>query len=145
MKMNESSRAPNQLDAPSQAPYARHIFLCVGQYCDPTGQAQQLYRRLAQKLGDLGRYDNPLRVKRGITPCLGVCYNGPLLVVYPDGIWYHHVDEALLDRIIQEHLLENRPVREYIFHQLENSCPQQNTLGSDGIACQAACVESTSE
>jgi (2Fe-2S) ferredoxin len=66
----------------------------------------------------LGRYDNPERVKRGITPCLGVCYGGPLLVVYPDGIWYHHVDEALLQRIIDEHLIGGCPVEEAIFHRL---------------------------
>lgn len=107
-----------ELDAPNQAPYTRHLFLCIGKYCDPAGKAYALYQRLAHKLGELGRYDNPLRVKRGVTPCLGVCYNGPLLVVYPDGIWYHHVDEAVLDRIIAEHLVAGRPVEEYIFHRL---------------------------
>lgn len=106
---------------PTQAPYSRHLFLCVGQYCDPTGAAQRLYALLARKLGDLGRYDNPLRVKRGVTPCLGVCGGGPLLVVYPDGIWYHHVDEAVLDRIIHEHLHHGRPVEEYIFHRLNDT------------------------
>jgi (2Fe-2S) ferredoxin len=108
----------NPHDAPSQAPYARHIFICVGQYCDPEQKAYKLYHSLARKLGELGRYENPLRVKRGITPCLGVCYNGPLLVVYPDGTWYHHVDEQMLDRIIEEHLIRGKPVTEYIFHQL---------------------------
>lgn len=104
---------------PTQAPYARHIFLCVGPYCDPTGAAQRLYARLAHKLGELGVYGNPERVKRGLTPCLGVCGGGPLLVVYPDGIWYHHVDEAVLDRIIHEHLRADKPVEEYIFHRLQ--------------------------
>jgi (2Fe-2S) ferredoxin len=107
-----------RLEAPSQAPYARHLFLCIGKYCDPNGQAARLYQLLAHKLGDLGNYENPLRVKRGVTPCLGVCYHGPLLVVYPDGVWYHQVDEAALDRIIQEHLGAGHPVEEYIFHRL---------------------------
>jgi len=107
-----------QEDGPIQAPYARHVFICTGQYCDPEGRAKHIYRLLAYKLGALGEYDNPVRVKRGLTPCLGVCYNGPLLVVYPEGIWYHHVDEQVLDRIVQEHLYGNVPVEEYIFHRL---------------------------
>ncbi len=106
------------MEKPVQAPYARHIFLCSGPYCDPGGQAQRLYHKLGQKLGELSDYNNPERVKRGISPCLGVCQGGPLLVVYPEGVWYHHVDEAALDRIIDEHLGEGRPVQEYIFHQL---------------------------
>ncbi|MBV7336031.1 (2Fe-2S) ferredoxin domain-containing protein [Chloroflexi bacterium TSY] len=107
--------------APIQAPYARHVLICTGCYCDPEGKSNDLYRTLAHKLGDLGQYDNPVRVKRGVTPCLGVCYGGPLLVVYPDGIWYHSVDEDLLDRIIEEHFRNNQPVEEYIFHRLDQS------------------------
>jgi len=109
---------------PQMAPYARHIFVCTGKYCDPEGKAQKLYRKLADKLGQLGNYQNPCRVKRGTTPCLGVCVGGPLLAVYPDGIWYHGVDEALLDRIIEEHLRNNQPVEEAIFHHLSQPMEQ---------------------
>lgn len=101
-----------------QAPYARHVLFCTGSYCDPQGKSHALYASLARKLGKLGRYDNPQRIKRGVTPCLGVCAGGPLLVVYPDGVWYHNIDEAKLDRIIREHLHGGQPVQEYIFHQL---------------------------
>jgi len=107
-------------DAPQMAPYARHILICTGRFCDPDGQAQKLYLKLAELLGELAVYENPQRVKRGITACLGVCAGGPLLVVYPDGIWYHHVDEALLRRIVEEHLRQGNPVEEHIFHRLED-------------------------
>ncbi len=112
---------PSPDDAPSQAPYARHIFICIGEYCDKQRRSPAVYRALSRELGELGEYDNPLRVKRGVTSCLGVCYGGPLLVVYPEGIWYHSVDEALVKRIVVEHLQGGRPVEEYVFHRLEDN------------------------
>lgn len=105
-------------EAPDMAPYARHVFICTGEFCDPERRAEGLYKRLGLLLEDLGRYDNPRRVKRGQTPCLGVCVAGPILVVYPDGIWYHHVDEAVLARIVEEHLKKGTPVGEHVFHRL---------------------------
>jgi len=112
------------MDAPEQTPYGRHIFICNGEYstlCDPDGQAQRLSGRLSQWLRELGSYENPQRVKVSLASCLGVCMGGPLLVVYPDGIWYHHVDEALLRRIVEEHLRNNLPVEEAIFHRLSQA------------------------
>ncbi len=106
------------MQKPHMNRYARHIFICTGRSCDPQGRAIHLYAHLARLLGPLGRYENPCRIKRGTTPCLGVCSGGPIAVVYPDGIWYHHVDEAVLERIVHEHLEQNRPVEEYIFHRL---------------------------
>ena len=105
-------------EVPLMSPYTRHVFLCTGHFCDPEGRASTLYKQLPILLGDLGDYDNPCRVKRGVTPCLGVCVGGPILAVYPDGIWYHHVDEALLQRIVDEHLRRDQPVEEAIFHRL---------------------------
>ncbi len=104
---------------PRMNTYTRHVLLCTGRYCDPDGQAQALYTRLPHLLADLSRYENPCRVKRGTTPCLGVCSGGPLLVVYPDGIWYHHVDAFLLERIVETHLRGGEPLWEHVFHRLE--------------------------
>jgi cob(I)alamin adenosyltransferase len=66
----------------------------------------------------LTRLRNPQRVKCSLADCLGVCAGGPILVVYPDGVWYHHVDAAALERIFHEHILEGRPVDELVFHRL---------------------------
>ena len=60
----------------------------------------------------------PDRVKRGETPCLGVCSGGPIVVVYPEGIWYAGVTPALLERIVAEHLVNGNVVEEAVFHRL---------------------------
>ncbi len=111
-------------DAPHLAPYSRHIFICTGEYsehCDPEQQARRLEIYLNKHLGALGDYLNPQRVKVSLAPCLGVCMQGPILVVYPEGVWYHHVDEALIDRIVAEHLRGQQPVVSHVFHVLDRT------------------------
>lgn len=113
-------------DAPYLAPYARHIFICSGEYsehCDPEGQAHKLEGYLGKRLGALGDYMNPRRVKVSTCSCLGVCMKGPILVVYPDGVWYHHLDKALIDRIVDEHLMNNQPVADHVFHAVTECLP----------------------
>ncbi|MCS6849509.1 MAG: (2Fe-2S) ferredoxin domain-containing protein [Anaerolineae bacterium] len=118
----------NALNLPTMAPYTRHVLICTGHYCDPEGKAERLYRALPGLLGNLGRYDNPQRIKRGTCPCLGVCYGGPIAVVYPEGIWYRVPDEAALRRIVEEHLRGGEPVAELIFHRLGNSLTPHATI-----------------
>jgi cob(I)alamin adenosyltransferase len=100
-------------------PYGYHLLICEhGDCADPAAamRLQQRFRELAQTYG-LNKLRNPQRVKCTLSECLGVCGGGPILVVYPDGIWYHHVDEPLLKRIVEEHILGGQPVEEHIFHR----------------------------
>ncbi len=109
-------------------PYARHVLVCTGQFCDPESRGMALSRKLQQLLGDLGDINNPQRIVVTMTPCLEVCMGGPIVVVYPDGIWYHQVDEAVLERIVEEHLRSNVPVADYVFHRLTPAEVGQNAL-----------------
>ena len=77
-----------------------------------------LYGLLARLLQREGLLFGPTRVKRGETPCLGVCEGGPVVVVYPEGVWYAGVTPGLLERIVVEHLRGGRVVEEAVFHRL---------------------------
>jgi (2Fe-2S) ferredoxin len=99
-------------------PYRRHVLVCTGGFCSPDRRGRGLYAQLASLLEREDLLFGPTRVKRGETPCLGVCAGGPIVVVYPDGIWYAGVTPELLERIVVEHLKGGQPVEEAVFHRL---------------------------
>ena len=103
------------LSEPFMEPYSRHVQVCVGGFCSPDRRGRELYARLAELLQREGLLFGPTRVKRGETPCLGVCAGGPIVVVYPEGVWYARVTTALLERIVVEHLRDGRVVEEAVF------------------------------
>ena len=98
--------------------YARHVLVCTGGFCSESRRGRQLYSRLATLLQREGLLFGPTRVKRSEAPCLGVCGGGPIVAVYPEGVWYADVTPELLERIVLEHLKEGRVVEEAVFHRL---------------------------
>ena len=109
---------PIDYSAPWMEPYSRHIIVCTGGFCSPDRSGRALYSQLASLLERENLLFGPARVKRGETPCLGVCSGGPIVVVYPEGIWYGGVTPELLERIVVDHLKNGKVVEDAVFFRL---------------------------
>lgn len=108
------------MSEPFMEPYRRHVLVCTGSFCSPDRAGRGIYARLAQLLERHGLLFGPTRVKRSETPCLGVCAGGPIVAVYPEGIWYGGVTAERLERIVKEHLVDGCPLHEFVFHKLDS-------------------------
>ena len=86
--------------------YRRHVIACTGKDCKKAGGGKGLIKALRKLLGKEARYTKCSRVK-----CLGACKQAPVMLVYPDGVWYGKVDADALEQIANDHLKDGKVVK----------------------------------
>jgi len=105
--------------------YERHVFVCTrGEWCpsvDGDGLGVHATLKAAVRAADLSD-----RVRVNHSGCFSQCGNGPMAVVYPDGVWYAALTPADAAEIVESHLIGGRPVERLRYdppeggsHQLE--------------------------
>jgi len=118
-----------QLSALGIGRIRRHLFLCADQtkpLCCSKEVGLAAWDYLKKRLKELGM-DQPRPegcIFRTKANCLRVCQHGPILVVYPDGVWYHSVTPEVIERVLQEHVLGGQIVQEYLL-----ALPERETGG----------------
>lgn len=102
----------------------RQVFVCNGKACAARGSADVKDALRADLNARDLLFGKPEKANPDgsvvVTDCgsVGFCDCGPAVLVYPDGVWYQGVTPADVPQIVQEHLIEGRPVERLIGRRL---------------------------
>jgi len=94
--------------------YQYHVFFCTNQRegntacCNNLG-AQELRDYAKTRIKEL-ELNGKQQVRINNAGCLDRCTEGPVIVVYPEEVWYTYIDKDDIDEIIHEHLINGRVV-----------------------------------
>ncbi len=92
-----------------------HVLVCGGTGCTSSGSGKVI-EALNTEIAAKGLADEIKVVQTG---CFGLCALGPIMIVYPEGTFYHSVKAEDIAEIVEEHFLKGRPVARLVYHEKE--------------------------
>jgi (2Fe-2S) ferredoxin len=95
--------------------YHRHVFLCTGPNCCTPEVGTAAWEVLKREIKEKGLASGANACYRTKVGCLRICCHGPTMVVYPEGTWYHGMTAERIPLFVRQHLVEGKPVEEWIF------------------------------
>ena len=97
--------------------YSRHVLLCLGPDCCDPKDGQAAWEVLKRELKDKGLSISagPNACYRTKAGCLRICAGGPIAVVYPEGTWYGGMTADRIPLLVQQHLIDGKPIEEWVF------------------------------
>ena len=93
--------------------YRCHVFVCTsGEICPQQGDVEKFVKTLRVGAATAGKH---VEVRVNKAGCFSQCGHGPMIVVYPDNVWYAGVKESDLQEILDSHILGGKPVQRLIY------------------------------
>lgn len=101
--------------------FKNHVFFCVnqreaGESCCANLGAQRVRDYAKKCIKELG-LSGEGGTRINMAGCLGRCEHGPVIVVYPEGVWYTYLDEEDIDEIIEQHLQQGKIVKRLLIDE----------------------------
>lgn len=94
--------------------FERHVFVCTaGGTCPTQGDADGFVKSLRAVVARAGLH---VEIRVNKAGCLAQCGNGPMIVVYPENVWYAGVQASDLEEIAESHLVGGRPVDRLVYN-----------------------------
>ena len=98
-----------------------HALICGGTGCTSSGSAE-IQEALHREIAAQGLEDEIKVVQTG---CFGLCALGPIMIIYPEGVFYSKVTADDVPEIVEEHFLKGRPVERLIYKEEDNETEEQ--------------------
>jgi (2Fe-2S) ferredoxin len=95
--------------------HRRHVFLCTGPSCCTPEEGQRAWEALKGQIKEHQLGAGPNACSRTKVGCLRICCHGPTMLVYPEGTWYSGMTAERIPHFVRQHLVEGRPVEEWVF------------------------------